>query len=99
MHVSDSERYTSIGEIFEFTYLSTVDMRCTESTEDYTVEPLYNEHLWGTKFWPLYRGGLCRGVVLCTNSSFGTCAPGRYITVGLSSGVAVKRGSTVTICD
>ena len=61
----------------------------------YTVEPLYNGHLWGTKFWPLYRGGLCRGVVLCTNSSFGTCVPGRYIAVGLSSGVAVKRGSTV----
>ena len=25
----------------------------------YTVGPLYNGHLWGTKFWPLYRGGLC----------------------------------------
>ncbi len=25
----------------------------------YTVEPLYNGHLWGTMFWPLYRGGLC----------------------------------------
>ena len=36
-------------------------------------------------------------VVLCTNSSFGTCVPGRYIAVGLSSGVAVKRGSTVYI--
>ncbi len=23
-----------------------------------TVEPLYNGHLWGTMFWPLYRGGL-----------------------------------------
>ena len=32
---------------------------------------------------------------MCTNSSFGTCVPGRYIAVGLSSGVAVKRGSTV----
>ena len=64
------------------------------------MEPLYNRHLWGTKVWPLYRGGLCRGVVLCTNSSFGTRVPGRYITVGLSSGVAVKRGSTVvhTLC-
>ena len=59
--------------------------------------PLYNGHLWGTKFWPLYRGGLCRGVVLCTNSSFGTCVPGRYIAVGRSSGVAVKRGSTVLL--
>ena len=36
------------------------------------------------------------GVVLCTNSSFETRVPGRYIAVGLSSGVAVKRGSTVT---
>ena len=61
----------------------------------HTVEPLYNGHLWGTKFWPLYRGGLCRGVVLCTDSSFGTPVPGRYIAVDLSSGVAVKRGSTV----
>ena len=34
-------------------------------------------------------------VVLCTNASFGTHVPGRYIAVGLSSGVAVKRGSTV----
>ena len=59
------------------------------------MEPLYNGHLWGTKFWPLYRGGLCRGVVLCTDSSFGTRVPGRYIAVGFSSGVAVKRGSTV----
>ena len=32
---------------------------------------------------------------MCTNSSFGTRVPGRYIAVGLSSGVAVKRGSTV----
>ena len=32
---------------------------------------------------------------MCANSSFGTCVPGRYIAVGLSSGVAVKRGSTV----
>ena len=24
-----------------------------------TVEPLYNGRLWGTMFWPLYRGGLC----------------------------------------
>ncbi len=25
-----------------------------------TVESLYiNGHLWGTMFWPLYRGGLC----------------------------------------
>ena len=63
----------------------------------YTVEPLYNGHLWGTKFWPLYRGGLCRGVVLYTNSSVGTRVPGRYIAVGLSSGVAVKRGSTVVL--
>ena len=61
-----------------------------------TVEPLYNGHLWGTKFWPLYRGGLCRGVVLCTNSSFGTRVSGRYIAIGLSSGVAFKRGSTVS---
>ena len=34
---------------------------------------------------------------MCTNSSFGTCVPGRYIAVGLSSGVAVKRGSTVLL--
>ena len=28
-----------------------------------TVEPLYNGHLWGTVFWPLYRGAwpLLRG--------------------------------------
>ena len=34
---------------------------------------------------------------MCTNSSFGTCVPGRYIAVGLSSGVAVKRGFTVLL--
>ena len=50
------------------------------------------------KFWPLYRGSLCRGVVLCASSSFGTRIPGRYIAVGLSSGVAVKGGSTVCNC-
>ncbi len=35
------------------------------------------------------------GLFLCTNCSFGTWVPGRYIAVGLYSGVAVKRGSTV----
>ena len=35
-----------------------------------TVEPLYNGHLWGTMFWPLYRGGLCWEVVLYTNCMF-----------------------------
>ena len=34
---------------------------------------------------------------MCTNSSFGTRVPGRYIAVGRSSGVAVKRGSTVVV--
>ena len=34
-------------------------------------------------------------VVLYTTCSFGTWVPGRYIAVGLYSGVAVKRGSTV----
>ncbi len=33
--------------------------------------------------------------LFCTNCSFGTWVPGRYIAVGLYSGVAVKRGSTV----
>ena len=28
-------------------------------TYNIIVEPLYNGHLWGTMFWPLYRGGLC----------------------------------------
>ncbi len=32
--------------------------KCT-SVHVYTVEPLYNGHLWWTMFWPLYRGGLC----------------------------------------
>ena len=27
-----------------------------------TVEPLYSGHCWGMEFWPLYRGGCCRGV-------------------------------------
>ncbi len=34
-------------------------------------------------------------VVLYANCSFGTWVPGRYIAGGLSSGVAVKRDSTV----
>ena len=33
--------------------------------------------------------------LFCTNCSFGTWVPGRYIAVGLYSGVVVKRGSTV----
>ncbi len=36
--------------------------------------------------------------LFCTNCSFGTWVPGRYIAVGLYSGVAVKRGSTVVQC-
>ncbi len=32
---------------------------------------------------------------MCTNCSFGTWIPGRYIAVGLYSGVPVKRGSTI----
>ncbi len=55
----------------------------------HTVEPLHSGHPWGTKCWPLYRGGVYWGVVLYTNCSFGTWVPGRYTEV------AVKRGSTV----
>ena len=43
----------------------------------------------------LYKGGLCRGVVLYTNCSFGTRVPGHYIAVDLYSEVVVNGGSTV----
>ncbi len=46
-----------------------------------TVEPLYSGHPWGTRYWPLYRGGLYWGVVLYTNCSFWTWVPGRYTEV------------------
>ena len=46
--------------------------------------PLGNTVLAVIQRWPLLR-----------DSSFGTCVRGRYIAVGHSSGVAVKRGSTV----
>ena len=52
----------------------------------------FGEHSFGRYTEVAFVEGLfCHG----TNSSFGTCVPGRYIAVGLSSGVAVKRGSTV----
>ncbi len=48
-------------------------------------------HPWGTKFWPLYKGGLYWGVVLYTNWSFGTWFLGRFLyRSGLYSVVAVK---------
>ena len=60
------------------------------------VQPLYSGHPWGTKFWPLHRGGLYWGVVLYTNCSFGTCVPGRYTEVAFIQGwPLIKRGSTV----
>ncbi len=50
------------------------------------MEPLYSGHPWGTKFWPLYRGGLYCGVVLHTTCSFGTWIPGRYTEVAFIQG-------------
>ncbi len=60
-----------------------------------TVEPLYCGHPWGTTLWPLYKGWpLLRGcfvhkVFIWDLGAWPLCA------VGLYSGVAVKRGSTV----
>ena len=42
-----------------------------------TVEPLYNGNPGGTAFWPLYGGGLCRGVL-----AFG---PEDYINLKLNT--------------
>ncbi len=64
----------------------------------HTVEPLYNGHLWGTMFWPLYRGGLYTEVAFTQTVHLGPrCLHGRYIAAGLYSEVVVNRGSTVYI--
>ncbi len=56
-----------------------------------TVEPIYNRHLWGTMFWPLYmrRWLLLRGCFVHKLFLGPAWMPGRFIAIGLYSEVHV----------
>ncbi len=56
-----------------------------------TVEPLYSIHIWGMNFGHYTEVAFVEG--FCTQTVH--LGPGLYITVGLSSVVAINRGSTV----